>query len=200
MSQHAIPGGGNRSGANPPGGSMTSARRNANRDNSKKSTGPKTVRGKARASRNALQHGLSAARVGDALVSAEAVRMAEAFGFEDMSRSQFEQLLIIAKSEVELDRVTAARIAIVERELARLAAGHQHRHVHPALQDGPDQMMRDEVLAFNHAAPAWCMLDRYERRALSRRRRAIVNFVACSIVEATVDSKDARKRQHSYCK
>jgi hypothetical protein len=61
-------------------------------------------------------------------------------------------------------------------------------------------MMRDEVLAFNHAAPAWCMLDRYERRALSRRRRAIVNFVACSIVEATVDSKDARKRQHSYCK
>jgi hypothetical protein len=54
-------------------------------------------------------------------------------------------------------------------------------------------MMRDEVLAFNDAAPAWCMLDRYERRALSRRRRAIVNFVACSIVEARVDSKEARK-------
>jgi len=39
-------------------------------------TGPKTARGKARASRNAVRHGLSAARVGDALLSAEAVRMA----------------------------------------------------------------------------------------------------------------------------
>jgi hypothetical protein len=161
---------------------MTSARRNANRKNSRKSTGPKTVRGKARASRNALQHGLSAARVGDALVSAEAVRMAEAFGFQDMSRPQFEQFLIIAKCQTELDRITAARVATLERELARLAPAPQHRQLHGELNDGPAQLVRDEVVAFNRAIPALCMLDRYERRALSRRRRAIVNFVACSIV------------------
>jgi hypothetical protein len=120
--------------------------------------------------------------------------MAEATGFEDMSRSQFEQFLIIAKCQAELDRIAAARIAIVERELARLAAGHQHQHVHPELQDVPAQLLRDEVSAFSRAIPALCMLDRYERRALSRRRRAIVNFVACSIVEAAVESKYARKR------
>jgi hypothetical protein len=178
MSQHAMTGG----------GSKTSSRRIANRENSKKSTGPKTARGKARASRNAVRHGLAAARVGDALVSADAVRMAEDFGFEDMSRSQFEQFLIIAKCEVELNRITAARIAIFERELARLAAAHQHQHVHPELQDVPAQLMRHEVSAFNRAVPALWMLDRYERRALSRRRRAIVNFVACSIVETALEA------------
>ena len=169
---------------------MTSARRNANRDNSRKSTGPKTVRGKARASRNALRHGLTAARVGDALVSAEAVRMAEATGFKDMSRRQFEQLLIIVKCDVELERIAATRVAIFERELARLAAAPQHRQDHPELQHGPAQLVRDEVVAFNRAIPALWMLDRYERRALSRRRRAIDNFVACSIVEAASESKN----------
>ena len=170
---------------------MTSARRIANQENPKRSSGPKTVRGKARASRNALRHGLSAARAGDALVSAEAVRMAEAFGFEDMSRSQFEQFLTIAKCEVELNRIAAARIAIFERELARLAAGRQQQHVHPELQEVPAQLLRDEVSAFNRAIPALCMLDRYERRALSRRRRAIVNFVACSIIGGCIESRDS---------
>ena len=123
--------------------------------------------------------------VGDALVSAEAERMAEAFGFKDMSPSQFEHFLVIAKCEAELQRITAARVAIFERELARLAAAPQHREVHPELQDRPEKLMRDEVLAFNRAVPAWWMLDRYERRALSRRRRAIVNFVASTIVRAS---------------
>jgi hypothetical protein len=48
--------------------------------------------------------------------------------------------------------------------------------------------MRDEVLAFIRALPELCMLDRYERRARSRRRRAIVNFVACTIIRATLKS------------
>jgi hypothetical protein len=179
----------NRSGASPLGGSRTSARRNANRENSTKSTGPKTARGKARASRNAFRHGLSAARVGDALASAEAVRMAKAFGFNDMSRSQFEQFLIIAKCEVELKRVAAARIAIVERELAHRAGGHPQRDVQQALQENPAGLLRNEVSAFMSAMPTWCALDRYERRALSRRRRAITNFVACSIFKATLNSE-----------
>ena len=182
--QEAMTSGANRSGTSPPGDPATSARStSANRKNSRGSTGPKTASGKARASRNAVQHGLSAAKVGDALVSAEAVRMAKTFGFEDMSRSQFEQFLTIAKCEVELNRIAAARIAIFERELARLAAGRQHQHVHPELQDVPAQLLRDEMSAFNRAIPALGMLDRYERRALSRRRRAIVNFVACSIIK-----------------
>jgi hypothetical protein len=117
-----------------------SARKNANRENSKRSTGPKTRRGKARASRNAVRHGLAAARIGDALVSAEAVRIAETFGFNDMSPAQFEQFLTIAKCQVELDRVTAARIAVVDRELTRQAAPHQvHSPQVPPQQAAPQQ-------------------------------------------------------------
>lgn len=180
-----------------------SARKNANRKNAKRSTGPKSTRGKARASRNAVRHGLAAARMGDALVSAEAERMAKTFGFNDMSPAQFEQFLTIAKCQVELDRVTAARIAVVDRELTRQAAPHQaapdqpvphqaasfqHPDVHQPLQEGSAQLMRDEVSAFIRALPELGMLDRYERRALSRRRRAIVNFVACTIIRATLKS------------
>ena len=50
---------------------MSSARRQANRQNALKSTGPKSGAGKCRASKNALSHGLSQpideSQVGDAL-------------------------------------------------------------------------------------------------------------------------------------
>ena len=45
-----------------PGDGVSQARRIANRANAARSTGPRTRRGKARASRNALRHGLAALR------------------------------------------------------------------------------------------------------------------------------------------
>jgi hypothetical protein len=42
--------------------------------------------------------------------------------------------------------------------------------------------MRDEIDAFQHALPEVVSLERYERRALSRRKRAIRMFHAISIV------------------
>ncbi len=44
--------------------------------------------------------------------------------------------------------------------------------------------MRDEVAAFQHALPELLALERYERRALSRRRRAIRNYDAYSYLAA----------------
>ncbi|MCP5118165.1 MAG: hypothetical protein GY953_45710, partial [bacterium] len=41
----------------------TTKQRNANRQNAKKSTGPRTHEGKRRVSQNALKHGLSASKV-----------------------------------------------------------------------------------------------------------------------------------------
>jgi len=109
-----------------------------------------------------------------------------------MSRAQFEQFLIIVKCEAELNRIAAARIAIVERELTR--RGRQRRPSRAGVQDGPTQLTGDEVSAFNSAFPELWRLDRYERRALSRRRRAIDNFVACTIVEAALESKNIAEK------
>ena len=58
---------------------MTSARqRAANQRNARKSTGPRTIAGKARASKNAFRHGFTARRVFSASLSVQ---------IEDLSRS-----------------------------------------------------------------------------------------------------------------
>ena len=49
--------------------------------------------------------------------------------------------------------------------------------------------MRNEVDAFQHALPELVSLERYERRTLSRRKRAIRMFEAISIVAAFLDRK-----------
>jgi hypothetical protein len=49
-------------------------------------------------------------------------------------------------------------------------------------EDQPATQVRDEVDAFQHALPELLSLERYERRALSRRKRAIRMFEAISLV------------------
>lgn len=56
-------------------------------------------------------------------------------------------------------------------------------------EDPPATQMRDEVDAFQHALPELVSLERYERRTLSRRKRAIRMCEAISIVAAFLDRK-----------
>jgi hypothetical protein len=71
---------------------MTSAANaRANRSNAAKSTGPKTARGKAWASRNALRHGLATITAHDPLVSSQIERMAKAICGDRASPVQYEQ-------------------------------------------------------------------------------------------------------------
>jgi hypothetical protein len=49
-------------------------------------------------------------------------------------------------------------------------------------EDQPARQVREEVDAFQHALPELVSLERYERRAMSRRKRAIRMFEAISIV------------------
>jgi hypothetical protein len=118
----------------------------ANRANAKKSTGPRTQDGKSKASRNALRHGLDALGSGDAGFSERIERLAKAICRQEQDLG-YRQALTIAESFLDITRVRAARVHILE-----------------TAPEPPDLHL---------ALPGILRLERYERRALSRRRRAV---------------------------
>jgi hypothetical protein len=87
----------------------------ANRQNARKSTGPKTAKGKDRASRNAMRHGLETLSRHNSSVSAQIEHIAQSICGDAASPAQHEQALIIAESEVVLLHVRIARVAAIER-------------------------------------------------------------------------------------
>ena len=124
----------------------------ANRRNAQRSTGPRTAPAKARVRRNALRHGLAALVVGDQAVATEVGRVAAAICGPEQEPLDREQSLIVAEAQVTLKRVRSARAQIMEQMLLALDP-----HA-PDTASGCDPLLR---------------LERYERRALSRRKRAV---------------------------
>jgi hypothetical protein len=196
----------------------------ANRQNAKKSTGPKTKSGKSRASRNAVRHGLECVDFGNSGYPQEVERLAKAICPGSSDPFRYEQALIIAECQIQLERVRAARIAAIERipgpldevsitavtKTVRLATKllrdatkllrkaskdtinsakvQEYREkliqsmlLNQSLRQEIDQSARrslDETERLSRAVPELLSLERYERRALSRRRRAIRRFDA----------------------
>jgi hypothetical protein len=147
---------------------MTSERKiDTNRENARKSTGPRTNKGKARASRNALRHGLESVKFGDGGLSGKAKRIARMICKNHSDPFLHEQAVVIAESQVLVARVRAARIAAIER-MRKPAVGRS------AINSIADK--GDDVQALCAALPELPGLERYEQRALSRRRRAIRRF------------------------
>jgi hypothetical protein len=143
---------------------MTSAKKiTANQDNSRRSTGPRTSRGKTRASRNALRHGLAAIELPQPAVSTRIERVAKAIVGDNAMAAQHEQALIIAESELMMLNVRAARVAAIEH----------HRKITPAGSKPGSGFPGADLEAFRLALPELIKLERYERRAMSRRRHAI---------------------------
>jgi hypothetical protein len=224
----------------------------SNRTNAKNSTGPKTARGKSRASGNAWRHGWAVGKGMDSIVSAEVERMAKAICDDHATPALYEQAVIIAESDILLRKLRAAGVLAIQRhsiarpkldlanqpsdlaiegwilaiealEPGRSQAeteclGHTARDILAAVartnanagtndsaqsdneplspmpminldivaqrasEDQRTAQTRNEVDAFQRALPELVSLDRYERRALSRRNRAIRMFQAIRIV------------------
>ena len=157
-----------------------SARARANRANARLSTCPRSAEGRARAARNALIHGLSAhpTKAADA---AEVDRLARRIARESAGREDGE-IISAARSisaahmaAVAARRVRAALWRRIIEELKSAAAKFdasvglvQIWSADPEQPAGSGR--RDPLLQL-------LRLDRYEREALARRRRAVRVFM-----------------------
>jgi hypothetical protein len=137
-----------------------------NRMNGNKSTGPKTLSGKLKSSRNAWRHGLAAAADAEPTASPAVKRMAKAIcGDEYTDPDLYDLAVAIARWQIVLLKVRTTRDAtnLPPKVDAKVEGAEQ---LAPAVPS-------DEESA---------RLDRYERRARSARNRAIRKFQATRIV------------------
>ena len=137
----------------------------ANRRNGALSRGPKTAAGKARSSRNALKHGLAIPITRDH-ATAQKIRRAARQMAPSAVGDSIRNAQIAAEANFELARVRAAFEAVV----ARMSISSHTSNAGPwdTCSTGSGKS----------AAPIRTLaeldkLDRYERRAFSRRRRAL---------------------------
>jgi len=122
----------------------------ANRANALKSTGPKTLAGKLKSSRNAYRHGLSCSLRLDPVTSAKADAIAQALVGEDANEEKLRLVAEFADAQLELQRIRSTRADL----MAKVDLNH------------PDIHELQRLVA----------LDRYERYAHTKRRRASRKF------------------------
>ena len=174
---------------------MTSARKlNANRANARASTGPRTAAGKKRATRNALRHGLSLSILGNQTLSAEAANLAREIAGEGATPDILELARCVAEAQIDLIRVRQARHDLLCRDPDPELRPHNYFKDVDAMmishlrRFGPDvtlppleaqyadwkpQGAEKFACILSDLAPKLAAMDRYERRALSRRKSAI---------------------------
>ena len=189
---------------------MTSERKlAANRNNAKRSTGPRTARGKLQVRTNATQHGLAANALQDPTLMLQVERLVKAVCGEGKSELQLEQARDIAESQVLLTRARAARFATMQ-SLASIMRARNEGIIHsgemkPKLDLDPADPNGETVAAtqfetFRRALTEMTRYDRYERRASSRRQRAIRTLVATSILGTPPMQMQTRVPPWDRCK
>ena len=171
----------------------------SNRENARASTGPKTTRGRARAARNALRHGLSLPLSSDPALSEEVEALAREIAGTDANAEIQELARRVAEAQVDLGRVRYTRHQLLSdalsnpyydsRENVRMKAkviGRLLQSKAPAMSiealekyviSTPEGSQKFAIILSQEAKRLLAM-DRYERRALARRKFAIRTFDA----------------------
>jgi len=180
---------------------VTSARKiRSNRSNARSSTGPKTPKGKGRSAKNALRYGLSLPLDSDPTLSQEVAALARQIVGADATPAMQEIARHIAEAQVDLRRVRVLRHDLISRALGDPdydSRRNWNKKLNTALriirrccrcEYVPEQEVKflssklvepdrftTIITEIARRLPA---LDRYERRALSRRKLAIRAFDA----------------------
>jgi hypothetical protein len=159
----------------------------ANRENARRSTGPRTLASKARAAQNSMRHGLSVSLVRAPEMSSEIGRLAVALAGSRRDPGALEQARIAAEGELELQRVRAYRKFLLDEKTAEIAppcapgAAGENRDTSVSAKANYEQTAR----AVARVLPELAALERYEKRALSRRRRAMQWLMYTAVVIST---------------
>jgi hypothetical protein len=143
-----------------------SPRVRANRANAQRSTGPKSVAGKAAVSRNALKHELSIPIERMIGYNPQIERLAKRIAGENPSGERFEYAYQMASALLDVRRVRGARIKLLRDPVERIKE--------QGYKCGGGEYSLEESFAV--LAPKLERLDRYERRACTRFRKALRLF------------------------
>jgi hypothetical protein len=173
----------------------------ANRLNARKSTGPRSVAAKERASRNAYRHGLTLSLPSDAGTEKRLDKFARKIAGNSKNAIVIEHARTAARAEFDLARVRHVKVALIQRvsALGALDApqvfdslAEEIRYLKSILSGRAPPILPEPVdplatmpthepartaEAVRRTLPELIKLNRYESRAVCRRDRAIREIV-----------------------